>query len=88
MGKERRAINEVRDVPAEVWIKVLSFITLTAVGLVGYIGDRVIDGQDSMNNELKSMNGFLQTHETRISRNEKDISELARFHTNISNGEQ
>ena len=70
----KEEVSEVRDRSADLWIKMLFFITAIAVGLVAYMGDRFIGGQDKMNTELKSMNGFLQTHESRISRNEDDIS--------------
>ena len=83
MNDKRNEVSQVQDKPAEIWIKLLFFITAIAVGLVAYVGDRVIAGQDRMNAELSKMSSFLQTHESRISRNEKDIRELARFHKNI-----
>jgi hypothetical protein len=73
-GKTMPEISEVRDRPTEVWIKVLSFIAVITLPLIGAIGNSLIDGQERMNKELSRMNGYLQTHESRISRNEQDIS--------------
>lgn len=81
MTEERRAISEVRDIPTEIWIKVLSFLAVITLGLMGYIGDRFIVGQDKTNEELKTMNGYLQTHESRISRNERDIKDWSTITT-------
>jgi Na+-translocating ferredoxin:NAD+ oxidoreductase RnfG subunit len=45
---KKNEISEVRDRTADLWIKLLFFITTIAVGLVAYVGDRVIKGQDKM----------------------------------------
>jgi len=97
MVKERRKVSkvsQVQDKPAEVWIKLLFTITAIAVALVAYMGDRFINNQDKLiqgqnrtTEEVGKINGNLQTYESRISRNEKDIDELERFHSNIRNGE-
>jgi hypothetical protein len=73
MKKDKTMPTEVRDRPAEIWIKILSLIAVITLPLIGIIGSSLIDGQERMNKELSRMNGFLQTHESRISRNELDI---------------
>jgi len=85
MAKESIAIP-VSDRPAETWIKLLVAVAMIAVGLTGYIGDRLIDGQDRTTKEVSKINGFLQTHESRITRNERDIKELSSFHLSIQHG--
>ena len=74
--EERRALTEVRDRPAELWIKVLSLVAVITLPLIGVIGKSLIDGQNRMTEEISKMNAFLQTHESRISRNEDDIKEI------------
>ncbi|MCK4822900.1 hypothetical protein KA005_44470 [bacterium] len=82
-------ISEVRDRPTEIWIKLLVAVTVILVGLIGYMGDRVIVGQDKQLEEMGKINGNLKAYETRISRNEKDIQELESFYYNIKqNGEK
>ena len=74
---------EVSDRPTEIWIKLLSFITTIAVGLVGVIGSMIITGQTKMTEEVSKINGNLQAYDSRISRNERDIYELEQLHINI-----
>ena len=82
-------VSEVRDRPTEIWIKLLVAVTVVLVGLIGYMGDRVIVGQDKQLEEMGKINGNLKAYETRISRNEKDIQELESFYYNIKqNGEK
>ena len=69
-------ISEVRDRPAELWIKVLSLVAIFTLPLISVIGSSLIDGQNRMSEELSKLNAFLQTHESRISRNERDIEEV------------
>ena len=76
MTEERRALTEVRDRPTEIWIKVLSLVAIITLPLIGAIGNSLIQGQERTNKELSKMNAFLQTHESRISRNESDINEI------------
>ena len=76
----------VSDRPAEVWIKLLVFVTTIALGLVSYIGHRLIEGQDRTTEAVGKINGNVQTVKSRVSRNERDIQELKVFHTNIQNG--
>ena len=76
MTEERRSLTEVRDRPAEIWIKVLSLVAIVTLPLIGVIGSSLIQGQERMNEELSEMNAYLQTHESRISRNEVDIREI------------
>lgn len=63
----------VEDKSAELWIKVLSLVAVVTLPLIGVIGSSLIDGQKKMTEELSSLNAYLQTHEVRISRNEKEI---------------
>lgn len=76
MNKERGSISEVRDRPAEIWIKVLSLVAIITLPLIGVIGSSLIRGQEKMTDEISKMNAYLRTHEIRISRNEKDIEEV------------
>ena len=76
MTEERRTLTEVRDRPTEIWIKVLSLVAIVTLPLIGVIGNSLIQGQERMNEELSEMNAYLQTHESRISRNEVDIKEI------------
>jgi len=83
--EDRRSLTEVRDRPTEIWIKLLFAITAIAVTLVGYMGDRIITGQDKQLKEMSEINGNLRSYETRITRNEKDIQQL--YHNVKRNGE-
>lgn len=74
--EERRSISEVRDRPAETWIKVLSLVALVTLPLISVIGNSLINGQAKTIEEISKLNAFLQTHESRISRNENDIKEI------------
>lgn len=74
--------TEVRDRPAELWIKVLGLVAVVTMPLIGVIGTIIIDGQKTTNVELKNLNekmntynAELKTHASRISRNETDIQE-------------
>jgi len=76
MAKEQTMgndVREVRDRPTEIWVKLLGIIAVFTFPLIGTIGTLLIQGQLKTNEELSEMNGYLQTHESRISRNEKDI---------------
>lgn len=73
---DERTISEVRDRPAEIWIKVLSLVAIVTLPLIGVIGNSLIEGQERTNNELSKINAYLQTHESRISRNEADLKEI------------
>lgn len=66
--------NEVSDRPVELWIKIVGLVALFTFPLIGTIGGWLIRGQDKTNIELSKLNGYLATHESRISRNEVDIS--------------
>lgn len=76
MTNEAKEVSEVRDRPAEVWIKLLFTVTLILVGLIGYMGDRVIVGQDKQLEEMSKINANIESYGTRISRNETDIQEI------------
>jgi len=76
MERDKIMTTEVRDRPAELWIKVLSLVAIFTLPLIGVIGNSLIDGQNRMSEELSKLNAFLQTHESRISRNERDIEEV------------
>lgn len=76
--------TEVRDIPAEIWIKVLSGLAVVTLALIGYVGDSVIDEQKIMNRNLSENTKAIiriltlyQSHEGRISRNESDIEEIS-----------
>lgn len=73
--KKEQTVLPVSDRPAEVWIKLLFFITAIAVAMVGYIGDRLIKGQDRTTEAVSKINGSLSTFDHRISENAKDIEE-------------
>ena len=92
MPKDSHAIP-VSDRPAEIWIKLLVFVTSVAVALITYMGNRgivgqdmLIEGQNRKTEAVGKINGNLQTINSRVSRNEKDIQELQSFHVNIQNG--
>jgi len=68
-------VREVRDRPTEIWVKLLGIIAVFTFPLIGTIGTLLIQGQLKTNEELSKMNGYLQTHESRISRNEQDIKD-------------
>ena len=82
-SEERRSLTEVRDRPAEIWIKMLVGVTMVLVAMIGYMGDRVITGQDRQIEEMSKINASLEVYEARISRNEQDIKELEVFYHNI-----
>ena len=89
MKEDKRKVNEVRDRPTEVWIKMLFAVTAIAVALVAYMGDRfivnqdkLIDGQNRTTEEVGKINGNLQAYESRISRNEQDVKEVRDVTTN------
>ncbi len=65
---------EVRDRSADTWIKVLGLVAVITLPLVGAIGGSLIRGQERTNEQLANLNGYFKTHESRISRNELDIS--------------
>lgn len=83
MIKERRKVVKVEDKKAEQWIKALTFAAGIIIPLIGFIGvsflgnqQLIIENQKEMNVQLSRLNAFFQTHESRISRNEKDIKEV------------
>ena len=79
----KKDVSEVRDRPAEIWIKLLVAVTMVLVGLIVYMGDKVITGQENQLKEMSKINASLTVYETRISRNEEDIKELESFYHNI-----
>ena len=74
--EERRAVNEVRDRPAETSVRLLVGVTTLAVALIAYFGDRFIHGQDELIREVSKINVSLSTFDSRISRNEADIKDI------------
>ena len=82
--------TEVRDRPAELWIKVLSLVAVVTLPLISGIGYFLIHGQEETNNALErtnealqrmsdkmnQYNAQLQTNASRISRNEEDIKNV------------
>ena len=77
---------QVSDRPAEIWIKLLFFITAIAVALTAYMGDRVIQSVDRTTEEVSKINVSISSFDDRISRNERDIRELEKFNENIKIG--
>lgn len=89
-NKERRVVNEVRDRPAENWIKVLSLIALFTFPLIGFIGALLVDGQKATNsnlanntkeiiktnNEIIKILGLFKNQEAKIQRNIEDIGKI------------
>lgn len=75
MASEQKAMP-VSDRPAELWIKLLFFITAIAVALTAYIGNRVIDGQDRMTEEVSKMNGSLRVYGSRLSGLELRVKDI------------
>jgi len=62
---------------------VLSGLAVVTIALTGYIGESIIDEQKTTNINLNEntkaiikLIGFFQTHESKISRNITDISEI------------
>jgi len=76
MNDKRDEVSQVQDKPAEVWIKLLFFITAIAVALIAYMGDRFIVNQDKLIEETSKINGNLQVYGSRISRIEVDVKEV------------
>ena len=77
MGKEK-------TIPPELWIKVITLVAIITLPLVSTIGGFIIQGQNEMtagqrktNEELSKINGYLLTHENRISRTESDVKEIS-----------
>jgi len=85
MAEEEKPLS-VADKPAEIWIKMLVFVTTIALALVAYMGNRIIEGQDELIQSVGTLNGNMQTMDSRVSRNEEDIRALQVFHSNIRNG--
>ena len=82
MNDKRKAdqVSQVQDKPTEVWIKSLFFITAIAVGMIAYMGDRFIKGQDKiaagqieMTKEISKLNSYFKVIDSRVSRNINDI---------------
>lgn len=71
-----KEITEVRDIPAEVWIKVLSGLAVVTLSLMALIGSMVIDKLDWIGETLFEVVGSVQKHNSEISRNTKDITEI------------
>lgn len=66
MTEERRAISEVRDIPTELWIKVLSGIAGISLILVAFIGVRALDKLDQIGDTLTGLVVFVQTNISEI----------------------
>jgi len=76
-------VSEVRDIPTEIWIKVLSGLAVVTLALTAYIGKSIIYEQKTTNINLNEntkaiieLIGFFQTNSSKISRNITDISEI------------
>jgi hypothetical protein len=67
MTEERRAISEVRDIPTEVWIKVLSGIAGLSLVLAGFIGVRALDKLDIIGDTLTGLVIFVKANTSEIS---------------------
>jgi len=74
--------SEVRDRPVEMSGVINNILTALVLMVMSWVGFNI----NAMKTDIAEVNGFLQTHESRISRNESDIREHRRFHTNIRNG--
>ncbi len=61
---------------SETWIKLFVAVAIILIGLIGYIGDRVIVGQDKQLKEMSDMNGNQQAFREKISRNKDDIRDV------------
>lgn len=75
MTEERRSVSEVRDIPAEVWIKVLSGLAAITLVLTSFIGVRAIDKLDQIGDTLADVVGFVQIHSLEISSLKKGLEE-------------
>lgn len=67
MTEERRAINQVQDIPAEIWIKVLSGIAGLSLVLAGFIGVRALDKLDIIGDAVTGLVIFVKTNSSEIS---------------------
>ena len=67
MTEERRAISEVRDIPTEIWIKILSGIAGLSLVLAGFIGVRALDKLDIIGDTLTGLVIFVKTNTSEIS---------------------
>lgn len=72
----------VSDRPAEVGVTINNILTALVLMVMSWVGVNI----NTMKADIAGMNAYIQTHESRISRNERDIREHDKFHTNIRNG--
>jgi peptidoglycan hydrolase CwlO-like protein len=77
-------INEVRDRPAELWIKFLGFVAIVTVPLISVIGYMVIDelkeqnqNQKEMSRELSNINGHIKTFVSEIAALKNDVENIS-----------
>jgi hypothetical protein len=64
MAKE---VSEVRDIPAEIWIKALAGLASITMLLTAFIGIRVIDRLDQIGGTLVEVVSLVQVHKSEIS---------------------
>lgn len=80
-------VQEVRDRTADTWIKAIGVIIIPLIGVIGmlFLGNqektfqavnRTNEALHEINNKLNMYNALLQTHTSKISRNELDIKEV------------
>ena len=83
MEEERRSVSEVTDKVADRWIKIIGLVALFTFPLIGTIGKLILNNMDEISarqvltiDQLGKINGFLGTHESKISRNTQDIQDI------------
>ena len=93
MGKNKEVEIPVRDRAGDKWIKIIGLVALFTFPLIGTIGKLILNNMDDMGERqtmiieaINKINISVGVYDGRITRNEKDITELRSFHTNIRNG--
>jgi hypothetical protein len=69
MTEERRAVTDVRDIPAENGVKINNVLTFLVLAVMSWVGYNI----NTMKTDIAEMRGFQQTTNSRLSRAEKDV---------------
>lgn len=65
-------VSEVKDIPTENGVKINNILTFLVLSVMTWVGYNI----NTMKIDIAEMNGFLKTHDVRISRNEDDIKDI------------
>lgn len=63
---------KVTDRPTEVGVTINNILTFLVLSVMGWVGYNI----NTMRVDIATMSGYLQTHESRISRTESDVKEI------------